>query len=164
MPTRNAPGSRAAEKSTHRLGGLGRDIEMASDRLEQEWALERDAVQFTKDFSLFVLRTCVLLHGGAIVALISLLGTVISHQETNVISVTLIRVGIIIFASGLVVTVLAGMCGYFNFLANQERDASPPRLLENLLLSRRTRIAATTLIVISLVLFVAGVFAVATPL
>jgi hypothetical protein len=45
-----------------------------AERLEQEWALERDAVQFTKDFSLFVLRTCVLLHGGAIVALISLLG------------------------------------------------------------------------------------------
>jgi hypothetical protein len=43
-----------------------------------------------------------------------------------VISVTLIRVGIIIFASGLVVTVLAGMCGYFNFLANQERDTPKP--------------------------------------
>jgi hypothetical protein len=132
---------------------------MVSERLEHEWLLERDAVQFTKDFSLFVLRTCVLLHGGAIIALISLL----SHQATPIITVASIRVAIIIFAAGLVVTVLAGIFGYFNFLINQVRDVSPSRLAENLVKNKKTRTAATTLVILSRVLFIAGVCVVAIP-
>ena len=94
---------------------------MPSD--EHQRTLERDAVEFTKDYSLFVLRTCVLLHGGAIIALLGLLSAVISHPETKVISIVALRWAIGAFAIGLVATVAAGICGYFNFLAAQARDA-----------------------------------------
>ena len=128
---------------------------MASDQLQQQWSLERDAVQFTKDFSLFVLRTCILLHGGAIIALISLLSALVTHQTTEtIISINSIRYAIAFFTSGLIVTVLAGVCGYFNFLANQGRDQ--PK-------SEKTRHAATALTMFSLVLFVIGVGIVIFP-
>ena len=39
--------------------------------------LQRDALQHTKDYGLFVLRTCILLNGGAIIALL----TAVTHQS-----------------------------------------------------------------------------------
>jgi hypothetical protein len=38
---------------------------------DQAQTLQRDALQYTKTFGLFVLRTCILLNGGAIVALLT---------------------------------------------------------------------------------------------
>jgi len=142
----------------------GNSLTMPTDRLEHERALERDAVQFTKDFSLFVLRTCVILHGGAIVALLSLLGTIITHEMvSSVISLTAVRIAIGVFALGLVLTAMAGVCGYFNFLVGQARDVPPARLAKNMQLSRRWRVWATTLTAASLVVFVAGVVTVIIP-
>jgi len=142
----------------------GNSLTMPTDRLEHERALERDAVQFTKDFSLFVLRTCVILHGGAIVALLSLLGTIITHEMvSSVISLTAVRIAIGVFALGLVLTAMAGVCGYFNFLVGQARDVPPARLAKNMQLGRRWRVSATTLTAASLVVFVAGVVTVIIP-
>lgn len=131
---------------------------MQFDDSEHQRSLERDAVQFTKDYSLFVLRTCVLLHGGAIIALLGLLGTIISHPETKVISVTALRSAIAAFAIGLVVTVAAGICGYFNFLVGQSREVARRNLIND-----RSRIWAAYLTFASLALFVIGVATVAIP-
>ena len=137
---------------------------MPEDRLEHERALERDALQFTKDFSLFVLRTCVVLHGGAILALLSLMGTIITHQvSAPLISLGAVRIAIGIFALGLVCTVLAGICGYLNFLVGQGREVPQEVRAKNKKSSDRSRRAATALTAATLVLFVIGVAAVAVP-
>jgi len=98
------------------------------------------------------------------VALLSLLGTVITHETvTSVISLTAVRIAIGIFALGLVLTAMAGVCGYFNFLVGQARDVPLPRLAKNMELNRRSRIWATMLTILSLVVFVAGVVTVIIP-
>jgi hypothetical protein len=138
---------------------------MPTDRLEHERALERDALQLTKDFSLFVLRTCVILNGGAILALLSLLGSIITHQPSSaVISLTAVRISIGLFAIGLVLTVLAGVCGYYNFLLAQARDVPPETLAANKSSMDRFRALATSLAISSLALFVLGVSIVVFPL
>jgi hypothetical protein len=143
-----------------------RDVTMPADRSEHERALERDAIQFTKDFSLFVLRTCVILHGGAILALLTLLGTMITHQmfpSSSIISLTAVRIAIGIFAVGLVSVVVAGICGYFNFLLGQTRDVPAEQLAQNMTSMSRSRRWATILTIISLVLFIVGVAIVVLP-
>ncbi|HZR62281.1 MAG TPA: hypothetical protein VFA80_15135 [Xanthobacteraceae bacterium] len=124
---------------------------------ERQRALERDAVQFTKDYSLFVLRTCVLLHGGAIIALLGLLSAIIGHPESKIINVTALRWAIGAFAIGLVATVGAGICGYFNFLAAQARDSIKWNSINT------SRIWATLFTFASLALFVIGVATVVIP-
>ena len=38
---------------------------------DQAQTLQRDVLQYTKNYGLFVLRTCILLNGGAIIALLT---------------------------------------------------------------------------------------------
>jgi hypothetical protein len=133
---------------------------MPSDPFDHARALERDSLKFTTDFSLFVLRSCIVLHGGAILALLSLLGTIITHTPAapTVISVGAVRIAIGEFALGLILTISAGICGYFNFLAGQARDVPAQQLLSN-----RSRIWATGFGIASLVMFVFGVATVVIP-
>ena len=44
---------------------------------DQAQTLQRDVLQYTKNYGLFVLRTCILLNGGAIIALL----TAVTHQS-----------------------------------------------------------------------------------
>jgi hypothetical protein len=137
---------------------------MPNDRLDHERALGRDAVQFAKDFSLFVLRTCVLLHGGAIIALLGLLSAIISHPHAGIISVTALRVAIMIFAIGLLLTVAAGICGYVNFLAAESLADLPQEIMAKRFYTIYTsRTWATKLTIVSLVFFGVGVATVAVP-
>jgi hypothetical protein len=55
-------------------------------------------------------------------------------------------------------TISAGICGYFNFLAGQARDVPAQQLLSN-----RSRIWATGFGIASLVMFVFGVATVVIP-
>jgi hypothetical protein len=43
--------------------------------------LQRDALQYTKNYGLFVLRTCILLNGGAIIALLA----AVTHQSDAIV-------------------------------------------------------------------------------
>jgi hypothetical protein len=95
--------------------------------------------------------------------LLSLLSAIISHPEARIINVTALRVAIGIFAIGLVVTVAAGICGYFNFLVGQDRDVSQALLAKQLLIGNATRIWATRLTVASLIFFVVGVATAVVP-
>ena len=105
-----------------------------------------------------------LLHGGAIIALLSLLSTIIGHpRAAPVIGVGVVRIAIGVFAAGLVATVTAGACGYFNFLHGQGRDVPADKILENLLVMNRARIWATGLTIASITLFVLGVAVVVIP-
>lgn len=130
---------------------------MANDRdlkrYEHELSSKRDAVQFTKEFSLFVLRSCVVLNGGAILAILSLLGTLVSHPK-SLIAVTFyyVKVALCLFAAGLVATVIAGVFGYHNFLLGQAREN--PRAMN------RARRWGTALAILALMLFGAGVIVV----
>jgi hypothetical protein len=138
---------------------------MANDRdlkqYEHELSSERDAVQFTEEFSLFVLRSCVVLNGGAILAILSLLGTLVSHPESLiVVSFVYVRVALSMFAAGLVTTVIAGVCGYHNFLLGQARNLQGPSLATNLRSMKWARRWGTTFAILAVVLFVVGVIVV----
>jgi hypothetical protein len=78
--------------------------------------LQRDALQHTKDYGLFVLRTCMLLNGGAIIALL----TAVTHQSDSiVIAPGIIRFSIVLLVFGLVCAVVAAVFGYLNFERGQ---------------------------------------------
>jgi hypothetical protein len=138
------------------------EYDVANDRdlarYEHELSSERDAVGFTKEFSLFVLRSCVVLNGGAILAILSLLGTLVSHPESLIaIKFFYVKISLALFAAGLVATVLAGVFGYHNFLLGQARDVSASLLAKNLRSMMLARRSATTLGIVAIVFFVAGV-------
>ncbi len=78
--------------------------------------LQRDALQYTKDYGLFVLRTCILLNGGAIIALL----TAVTHQsDAIVIALAAVRFSIVLLVFGLVCAVVAAVFGYLNFERGQ---------------------------------------------
>ena len=90
--------------------------------------LQRDALQHTKDYGLFVLRTCILLNGGAIIALL----TAVTHQSNSIIiALGIIRFSIVLLVFGLVCAVVAAVFGYLNF----ERGQRPFERCENEALS-----------------------------
>jgi hypothetical protein len=138
---------------------------MANDRdlkqYEHELSSERDAVQFTKEFSLFVLRSCVVLNGGAILAILSLLGTLASHAESSiVVRFWYVKIALSLFAAGLVATVISGICGYHNFLWGQARNVQASQLVKNLRAMNRARRWGTVWAILGVMLFVAGVIGV----
>lgn len=80
-----------------------------------------EALRHTVSYSLFVLRTCVTLNGGAIIALL----TVVTHQSAAapMIGIMAIRIAIVVFAFGLAFALLAGERGYNNLLLGQNQSA-----------------------------------------
>jgi hypothetical protein len=137
-------------------------------RMEQEWALRRDAMQFTKDYGLFTLRSCLVLNGGAILAMLAFIGNLYGHTTTTSSYPKLhdFSRAIAIFGLGLVATVIASICGYFNFLAAQRRLSDSFTLLKARSAmgmatpdygGKWTRTGATGFGVAALVLFMAGV-------
>ena len=83
---------------------------------DQAQTLQRDALQYTKNYGLFVLRTCILLNGGAIIALL----TAVTHQSDSiVIALATVRFSIVLLVFGLVCAVVAAVFGYLNFERGQ---------------------------------------------
>jgi hypothetical protein len=56
------------------LKDLDHEHEEAMKRLENAWLRRRTAAEFTKDYSLFALRSLFVLNGGAIVAMLAFIG------------------------------------------------------------------------------------------
>jgi len=82
--------------------------------------LHRDAVQLTKEYGIFTLRTCLLLNGGAILAILGLLGSLLGRgQQPPIIRLAEFVFPFYSFGLGLVAAVIAAACGYFNFLYSQ---------------------------------------------
>ena len=83
---------------------------------DQAQTLHRDALQYTKNYGLFVLRTCILLNGGAIIALLA----AVTHQsDAVVIALGFVRFSIVLLVFGLVCAVVAAVFGYLNFELGQ---------------------------------------------
>ena len=83
---------------------------------DQAQTLQRDALQYTKNYGLFVLRTCILLNGGAIIALLA----AVTHQsDAVVIALGFVRFSIVLLVFGLVCAVVAAVFGYLNFERGQ---------------------------------------------
>src|ERR1700722_18505043 len=85
-----------------------------------------DAVKYTVRFSLFFLRACVTLNGGAILALL----TFVTHQSTTppMIGPMAMRIAIVLFAVGLIFAALSAERGYRNFIEGQKTSADQARL------------------------------------
>jgi hypothetical protein len=91
----------------------GKDRVMDRDHAQ---TFQRDALQYTKDYGLFVLRTCILLNGGAIIALL----TAVTHQSDSiVIALGAVRFSIVLLVFGLVCAVVAAVFGYLFFERGQ---------------------------------------------
>jgi hypothetical protein len=127
---------------------------MVNDQeLNHELSSRRDAVQFTKEFSLFILRTCILLNGGAILAILTLLSTLVSHPDAAiVIRLRDVKIALALFAAGLIATLIAGIFGYQNFLLSQKYDRAA---VEHSM--KRARLIATYCGVAAVILFIVGV-------
>jgi hypothetical protein len=86
---------------------------MDSDHVQ---TFQRDARQYTKNYGLFVLRTCILLNGGAIIALL----TAVTHQSDSIVfALAAVRFSIVLLVFGLVCAVVAAVFGYLNFERGQ---------------------------------------------
>src|SRR5882672_5609649 len=121
-PPEGTPTDAALEKEL-RLKKLAHEHDEYVKRMDQEWALRRDALQFTKDYGLFTLRSCLVLNGGAILAMLAFVGNLYGHATQGSIKLHDFGYAIGLFTLGLVVTVMASICGYFNFLTSQKRLA-----------------------------------------
>src|SRR5712692_6036822 len=98
------------------------DHELALKRIDHEASLRRDALQFTKEYGIFMLRSCLILNGGAILALLGLLGTLHGRQTPSLHPPMREFVGAFyLFGIGLVSATLASFFGYLNFLWSQRR-------------------------------------------
>jgi hypothetical protein len=90
------------------------------DSLAHKASLHRDAVQLTKEYGIFTLRTCTLLNGGAILAILGLLGSLLSRSpQQPVVKLAEFVPPFCLFGFGLVTVATAAACGYFNFLQSQ---------------------------------------------
>ena len=77
-------------------------------------------MQLTKEYGIFTLRTCTVLNGGAILAILGLLGSLLSHSpEHPVVKLAEFVPPFLLFCFGLVTVTTAAACGYFNFLNSQ---------------------------------------------
>jgi len=82
--------------------------------------LHRDAVNLTKEYGIFTLRTCLILNGGAILAILGLLGSLLGKaQGPATIKLAEFLLPFYSFGFGLAVAAFASICGYFNFLYSQ---------------------------------------------
>jgi hypothetical protein len=136
--------------------------DMPSDRVEKlyehELSSARDAIQLTKEYSLFVLRTCVVLNGGAILAILTLLSTLVSHPDAViVVKFFYVKIALVLFAAGLVATLIAGIFGYHNFLWSQGRNTEGTVAGKFKRAMNRARLWATTSGILAVAFFVAGV-------
>ena len=176
-PPSEHPHAETADPEFNRARRL-RAIDHAHERhmrwIDQESLLQRDALQFTKEFGLFTLRACFILNGGAILSLFAFIGNVYSRSGESGVKLQDFRLPLCLFAAGLVASVFSSICGYFNYLESQKRqmerssfahfrsstgmEAPHPIGSSPIIVVTRTLAAALTLL--SLALFIAGVIAV----
>jgi hypothetical protein len=161
-PTETTPEDVAFEREL-RLKKLDHEHDEYVKRLDQEWALPRDALQFTKDYGLFTLRSCLVLNGGAMLAFV---GNLYGHATAGSIKLHDFGYAIGLFTLGLIATVVASICGYFNFLTSQRRLTDSFTFLKMRSVigtatpdyaGNWTRTSATVLVIASLMSFVGGV-------
>ncbi len=82
--------------------------------------LHREAVKLTKEYGIFTLRLCMIINGGAILAVLTLLGSLLSHgPQSPTVKLAEFVAPFRFFGLGLVTAVIAAACGYFNFLNSQ---------------------------------------------
>ncbi|HXW26222.1 MAG TPA: hypothetical protein VEK73_15870 [Xanthobacteraceae bacterium] len=132
--------------------------------LKNAWLRRRDAAQLTKDYGLFTLRSLILLNGGAILAMLALIGNLYGRAADPPLRITDFRGPLILFTFGLIATLFASFFGYFNFFFSQRHYASPavmrsaaPKPSRQM---KATSLAAVAFAVISLALFAVGVLSV----
>jgi hypothetical protein len=65
------------------LKKLDHEHEERMKQMDQEWGRGRDALQFTKDYSLFTLRSLLVLNGGAILAMLAFIGNLYGHAAAT---------------------------------------------------------------------------------
>jgi hypothetical protein len=111
---------------------------------------QADAVKYTVQFSLFFLRACVTLNGGAILALL----TFVTHQSTTppMIGPFAMRIAIVLFAIGLICAAFSAERGYRNFIEGQNPSPNRSRIA-------RYRCQSECCGIASLGLFLLGVIA-----
>jgi hypothetical protein len=108
------------------------------------------AVNLTKEFSLFVLKSCLVLNGGAILAILGLLGTLENRpQPLFRVQLGWVKVSVGFFVAGLVATILAGVGGYLNFLWGQAPTG-------NQRIMNVARLAATASVIFAVLFFILG--------
>jgi hypothetical protein len=161
-------------------GGFDKDLRLKKldhehaeylKRMELDWSLRRDALQYTKEYGLFTLRSCLVLNGGAIVAILAFIGNLYGRGTASPpVRIHDLDLALFLFVAGLVAVIVASICGYFNFLTSQKRlNESAAFLPMRSVLGastpdysgRLTRRIATGLVVISVTSFVIGVLSVA---
>jgi hypothetical protein len=155
-----------------------REIDHAHERhmrwIDQESLLQRDSLQFTKEFGLFTLRACFILNGGAILSLFAFIGNVYSRSGESGLKLQDFKLPLCLFAAGILASVFSSICGYFNYLESQKRQMErssyahfgsttrmeAPHPIGSMPVIVATRMLAAALTLLSLALFITGVIAV----
>jgi hypothetical protein len=140
----------------------------AMKRLESAWARRREIAEFTKDYSLFALRSLIVLNGGAILATLAFIGNLYGRAEHPALKIVDLNRPLIIFAFGLVATVVAAVFGFLNFFYSQRYYGSGALTAEKLGKGssemRAATYASVIFVVIALGSFLLGIFNVAAVL
>ena len=97
-----------------------------------EYALQFD--RHLKDYGQMALRTCILLNGGAIIALLTFIGSVVGKTVGKTeIAPALFVLPFSMFVAGLVCTVCSMTLAYLNYMTHHESRAEPGSLANNMI-------------------------------
>jgi hypothetical protein len=92
------------------------------------------SISSSKEYGVMGLRSLFLLNGGAIIAILTLIGTVLDEGQSNArLTPASFVPAFQAFGMGLVFAVIAMLCGYFNFQFHGQIYAGPAELAQNII-------------------------------
>lgn len=145
------------------------DANHRRDEAERWWKLREASIQHSKDYGFATLRTLGLINAGAVIALLTFFSN-IKPDGAAYLEFGMLKWAIVCYIGGLVLAIVAGTMGYFNFMtiatgipgpAELQRYAERGETLgwENrTTFIRWTSYVAVSAAILSLILFTAGSF------
>ena len=103
------------------------DQEIRQTEVNLWWSFREKCIEHSKDYGAATIRSLILINGGAIIALLTFIS---SARENNryFVDVFYLKCSIALFLAAIILAVIAGALGYFNFQSNALMVPRPDRL------------------------------------
>lgn len=102
-----------------------RDLQAAIEYAKLVNAANLQHMQFLKDYGSQVLRALMILNGGAVIAILAMIGSLVSKTGAVLLHPGSVVPALTAYVLGVICTVIGMAMGYFNFQWNSHVHASP---------------------------------------
>jgi uncharacterized membrane protein len=146
---------------------MNEDQELRRIESERWWSYREQSISHSKEYGIATVRSLILIHGAAIIATLTFVSNLKTDSKTAV-DFHELKIAIAMFIVGLLLALLVGAMGYFNFQANAYGVPGPNQLHRYILsgdvtgwkdksrATRGTTYAAIGLALVSFVQFALG--------